>query len=95
MEAHRPFLNDRSPARPAGGSHRRHGPVGRVLVGPAITHVEERRHGQDQDRPDVDSVVVADLVDRTAKAAADAKVRSSRAVLVEPAARDELARLTA
>ena len=45
--------------------------------------------------PDVDSVVVAEVVDRTAKATEDAKVRSFRAVLVEHAARDELARMSA
>ncbi len=45
--------------------------------------------------PDVDSAVVAEVVDRTAKATEDAKVRSFRALLVEHAARDELARLSA
>jgi hypothetical protein len=49
----------------------------------------------EQKFPDVDSAVVAEVVDRTAKATEHAKVRSFRALLVEHAARDELARLTA
>ena len=44
--------------------------------------------------PDLDSTVGAEIVDRTAMATADAKVKSFRALLVEHAARDELTRLT-
>ena len=43
--------------------------------------------------PTLDAGVVADVVDRTAKATENAKVKSFRAVLVEHAARDELTRL--
>ena len=43
--------------------------------------------------PDLDLTVV-EIVDRTAMATADAKVKSFRALLVEHAARDELKRLT-
>ena len=62
------------------------------------TFESDRSHLVDrleQKFPDLDAAVVEEVVDRKARATEHAKVRSFRALLVERAARDELARLTA